>query len=462
MAGFEDIGSLLGLPANNEISYQKGLALGANTQNALQLARQRVRENTALEKISTDTNLAAELGLPPGLMAAVAGGIDPRQLTGAAGQIQERNFRATAGSQDPGVDAGARNRALAGVASGPVETFKAVGSKGYQDVFHPESGVMPLGNGAAGGGGDAAAIQILSAFGFLDPAGHVKPGMEKQAFDTMRSTMHAVDLGGVPGVIDANPFAHMLPPAPAGMPPAASSANMPSPASLGAELAPPAPVAAPPMLPPASAPAAPVAPVAGVGAAQPVSSAADVGANAAEIERQKVIGKGAGDASVALPDSIADTERLRSNIQSFLAKPGFDSVYGNIQGQPLVRGAMGVLSQDTANAQAALKNIDAQTFGIAVQKMRGLGQLSNAEGLKVTDAFSRATNPLISGPEARTAWDEVLTYLDAAEARANRKATLPGAGAPAPAAPAGGAVGGAYADPAKEARYQAWKAAQGK
>lgn len=243
------------------------------------------------------------------------------------------------------------------------------------------------------------------------------------------------------------------------MPPAAS-------ADLGAALAPPAPVAAPaPMSAPAPIPAAPAAPVAGPGVVQPASSAARVASNTAEIERQKVIGHGAGEASIALPDALADADRLGGNIDSLLAMPGFDSVYGNIQGQPLVRGAMGVFSQDTADAQAALKNIDAQTFGIAIQKMRGLGQLSNAEGLKVTDAFSRATNPLISSQAAREAWGEVKTYLDAAKGRAVRKTQMSaapgGAGAaPAPAAPAAPAAG-AYADPAKEARYQAWKAAQG-
>jgi hypothetical protein len=53
--------------------------------------------------------------------------------------------------------------------------------------------------------------------------------------------------------------------------------------------------------------------------------------------------------------------------------------------------------------------------------------------------------------------------LTLAEERARTKARLPPGGIPgaaAPAAPAAPAAG-AYADPAKEARYQAWKASQG-
>lgn len=442
MAGFEDIGALLGLPASNELSYQKGLALGANTQNAMQQARERVRQNTAIEQLTSNPSVAAELGINPALLTAVAGGIDPRQITGAAKDTQERNFRATAGSDDPSVDAGARNRALYGIASGPVKPFEAVGTHGYQDILHPESGIMPIPGAATGGGGDAAAIQVLRAFGFLDAGGHVAPGREKDAFDVMRTTGKTVDEGGVPGVIDFNPFAHSAP-----------AHNVPAAAGGAPDMSGLIPPVAAPVVPASTTPAPPVA---GAGVAQPVSSAGRVASNVAEIEKAKAIGKGAGDASVALPDAVADIEKLRGSVQGLLAAPGFNGVYGNVQGQPLARGAMGLLSQDVADAQGKLKNIDAQTFGIAIQKMRGLGQLSNAEGLKVTDAFTRASNPLISEPEAREAWAEVLTYLDAAEARVNRKTQLPG-GAP-PAAPA---VGGAYADPAKEARYQAWKAAHG-
>lgn len=444
MAGFADIGDFFaGNHAGNELAYQKGMALGVNTQNAMAQARERVRQNTAIERLQSDPNLAATFGLGPmtdATITAMAGGLNPTQIMDTRLKGQEAGFRDIAGSQDPNVDAGARNRALAGVATGPVETFKAVGSKGYQDVFHPDKGVIPLGPefNVGAGGGDAAAIQILRAFGMLDAQGHVAPGHEKQAFDVMRTTGHVTDLGGVPGVTDFNPFA--------GSPHAAAPAIAPG---IGDQLAPPMPamptpvpaagpasVAPRPAAPPAVAPPMAGTP-AGTGVAQPISDAATVAANTAEIARAKAMGTAAGEAAAGVPDAMSDIAKLRGNVTAFLQKPGFSSVYGNIQGRGPVQTAMGLLSQDAADAQAALKNIDAQTFGIAIQKMRGLGQLSNAEGLKVTDAFTRASNPTISEPDARAAWQEVLTYLDAAEGRAMRKATN------VPGAPAGGATPGA-------------------
>lgn len=449
MADFSDIGALLGLPANNEMAYQKGLALGANTQNALAQARQRVRENTKIEQL---TGLADELGLTPAHITALQGGIDPRQITGAAGDIQERGFRQEIA--DPSVPLATANRRALAISGKPTGAYEAVGSRGYQDIFDPEAGIKPLPGGAASGGGDAAAIQVLRAFGFIDDTGQVVPGRERQAFDVMRTTGRTVDEGGVPGVIDFNPFAGAA--APAGVATDVSALVPPAPAA-------PSPAPASPVLPPAAKSAASTPAVAGAGATQPVSSAARVGANAAEIERQKVIGKGVGEATLAAPEQVAESQRLAGNIRQLLASPGFSGAYGNLQGQPGVRTAMGILDQDTANSQALLKNIDAQTFGIAIQKMRGLGQLSNAEGLKVTDAFTRAVNPLISEPDARAAWEEVLTYLDAAEARAMRKTQMPGTSVVPPGANATPATGVTpYADPAKEARYQAWKAAQGR
>lgn len=440
MADFSDIGALLGVPAGNELSYQKGLALGANTQNAMQQARERVRKNTAMEQLG---GLADELGIPAAYLTAVQAGVDPREITGASNQILEHGLRATASSADPNVDAGARNRALYGVASGPVKPFEAVGSHGYQDILHPELGVMPLG-AAAGGGGDAAAIQILQAFGFLDPSGHVTPGRERQAFDVMRTTGKTVDEGGVPGVTDFNPFVpHAL-----GGPMPTPAAAPAGPGNLGAELAPPAPVAAP----------APAPAVAGPGAVLPISSATRVASNVAEIEKAKKVGEAAGNNAAALPDALADIDKLEGNVDNLLKMPGFDSVYGHIQGQPVMQTLTGLASQDAANAQAQLKNIDAQTFGIAVQKMRSLGSLSNAEGMKVTDAFTRATNTKISPVEARAAWQEMKTLLNTARLRAQGKTQIPPASTPSGPSAAGP---GAYADPAKEARYQAWKAAQG-
>lgn len=332
MADFSDIGALLGLPAGNEMAYQKGLALGANTQNALAEARKRVRENTAMEQL---TGLADELGLTPGLITAAQAGLNPQQITGAAGELQERRFRDIAGSADASVDAGTRNRALYGVASGPVKPLEAVGSKGYQDILHPEKGVMPLPGGVVDGGGDAAAIQVLRAFGFLDENGRVRPGSERKAFDVMRTTGKTVDEGGVPGVIDFNPFAAALPPPPAGG--AAPAAAPDVAASLGTDLVPPAPAATPATSPTAAVSAAAAPPVAGTGAVTPASPTSRVASNVAEIERAKILGRETGQA-------LADLPQMRARMSGSIQKA--DSVMADIdialeENSPWVSGPIG-------------------------------------------------------------------------------------------------------------------------
>lgn len=415
MAGWDDVGQLIaGNSASNELSYQKGLALGANTQNAMQQARERVRVNTALEKLGTDPSMAEQLGLTPAALTLLQAGVNPDQASSAALHDQERKFRTSIA--DPTVDLGVANRQALALSNKPTGAFDPVGSKGYQNIFHPEQGVMPLPGGAASGGGDAAAIQILQAFGFLDANGHVIPGKERQAFDVMRTTGKTVDEGGVPGTIDFNPFAASSPT----HGPGASPTDMTS-------LLPPAPAAA--NMPPAASP------VAGTGVVSPASSAARVAANAAEIERAKEMGTAAGKNAAQLPDTNADIDQMEASINQLLSSPGFENAYGHIQGQPIMSTLTGLVDQDAMNSQAMLKNLNAQTFGLAIKKMVGLGQLSNAEGMKVTDAFTLASNPLIDPQIARAAWGSVQQRLAQARTRADVKANnVPGAGAAAPAA----------------------------
>lgn len=415
MADFSDIGALLaGNSAGNELAYQKGLSLGANTQNALQQARERVRQNNAMDNLS---NLADQLGIPAAYVTAIQAGVNPQQIAGTRKDIQEVGFRDRAA--DPNATPEAANVALRGVASGPVERYYKVGNS-VGDKF--TEGLTP--NPTPGGEtGEAAPIQVLRAFGMLDDTGHVPSDSRRQAFDVMRSTQRTVDLGGVPATVDANPFAAMIPPIP-----------QPGPA-------PAAPSGVGGLVPPSPAPAA----ASPLPAARPTSTAQAVGANAAEIARAKEVGKTVGENQMTAPDRLADIDKLAGNVTALLQKPGFSGVYGNIQGQPGVRTVAGLLSQDITDAQAALKNIDAQTFGIAIQKMRGLGSLSNAEGMKVTDAFTRAVDPRISEQDARAAWAEVLDGLNKARTRVLTNTLLPPEGggvtsAPGVAPAAGGTV----------------------
>lgn len=364
-SGWAQLGDALG--GDSELEYEKGLNLGANTENALSQASER-RAKAKAQSESEEAFVA--LGLP----RAQAHAMSTAQQAGGSfkdvGDImaaeQARGFRDDAAGVT-GLDFATGNRRAMGFAAGPVDRYQKLGN-GVDDRFD-EAGVQPLPGGAHEGGGNAAAIQILEAYGMLDENGKVKPGMEEKAFDLMRSTERNVDFGGVPGVATANPF-HQGP------------------------------------------------------KAAPVSDPTTVGGNAGEIKRQQEVGSAAGVAQAALPDQLADISKLRDSVNGLLGSKGFSGVYGNFQGQPGVRTVMGLVDSDIQDSQIRLKNIDAQTFGVAVQKMRGLGQLSNAEGTKVTDAYTRAVDPRISDTEARIAWNEVLDGLDLAEARAKRKAQV--------------------------------------
>lgn len=398
-SGWALLGDALG--GDSEKSYQDGLALGARTQDALAQARERV------SKAQAQADLAAQLeasGLDPNIARAsatalTAGGGLGDVLT-MLGRDQERRFRDIAGSADPTVDTAARQRALAGVASGPIKPFEAVGSHGYADIMHPELGVQAMPAGAGDSSGDATAIQVMRAFGLLDPeTGLVRPGMERRAFDVMRTTQRPIDVGGVPGVIDANPYSGsqsglgdaLVPPTGAA-PPAAPT----GPASVTAAL-------------PAAARPAPVG--AGGRGVTPLASAGTVAANTAEIAKAKALAGNQADQVAQLPSVSVASADFEKQVQDFVRDPGFASIYGRFAGTDTGQSLVGLASQDAANAQSRLGQLKGQTFIQSIQKMRGLGQLSNQEGSKVETAFTRAINTRQDPQAAQVAWGEVLSSI---------------------------------------------------
>jgi hypothetical protein len=396
-SGWALLGDALG--GDSEKSYQEGLALGARTQDALAQARERV------SKAQAQANLASQLeaaGLDPNIARAsatalTAGGGLGDVLT-MLGKDQERHFRDIAGSADPNVDTSARQRALAGVASGPIKPFEAVGSHGYADIMHPELGVQAMPSGAGDSSGDATPIQVLRAFGFIDPAtGRVVPGKEQQAFDVMRTTQRIIDMGGVPGAINANPFSG-------------------SQSGLGDALAPPTGTA-PPVAPAGPAPATAAPPAAarpapaGAGGrgVTPLASAGTVAANAAEIAKAKQLAGNQADQVAQLPSVSVASADFEKQVQDFIKDPGFSSIYGRFAGTDTGQGLVGLASQEAANAQTRLGQLKGQTFIQSIQKMRGLGQLSNQEGVKVETAFTRAINTRQDPQAAQAAWNEVIS-----------------------------------------------------
>lgn len=462
MAGFADVGALVGLPASNELSYQKGLSLGANTQNALQQARERVRQNTAMDQLP---GLAAELGLPGAYVTAAQAGIPLPQLTGARKDIQDIDFRNSV--VNPTTGANDTQRFLAALAPGSfAQPIDKVGN-GMVSKLNPEAGVLPLPAGAKEhGGGISAQIQLLTALGLMDESGRVTD--PQKAMAALREMNHMVDFGGVPGVVNTNPYG--TPPAPAAAVPGAVPVPG-SPTDLSA-IVPPmaAPVPAPAALPAAASnPGAPAAPTAATLA--PTSA---VASNVAALASAKAQGTAQGEKAAGLPSAINTFAKFGTDVDNLLKQPGFDSTYGHLQGTGVGQTLTQLASQDTANASAARDTLKSEAFTVAIQKMRGLGQLSNMEGQKVESALSRLFNSRISPAEARTAATELKLSLANLEKTARQEAgnaqvdALLGTAGAAPALPAAagaptvgtGAVA-PYQDAGKEARYQAWKAANG-
>lgn len=184
--------------------------------------------------------------------------------------------------------------------------------------------------------------------------------------------------------------------------------------------------------------------------------------NAVDTTAGKAVGKTVGTNTAALQTTLNTFDTMGGNVDKLIADPNFNDVYGANVGQ-VTRFVPG---SGSARASGIREQLGSEAFTVSVQKMRGLGQLSNAEGQKVQSALTRALDPMLDPKDARVAWGDFKIAL------ANlRKVAIQEAGGEdklstllgdqASSAPAASAPGGAYADPAKEARYQAWKAAQG-
>jgi hypothetical protein len=381
--GFEILGAALG--GDSEEAYQEGRAVGAKTEEALANARRRVMENDALAR-GRSTLIAS--GVPEAEADAAytslqAGGKldDPIQMML---KQQEFGFRKTAG--DPLTSITNANAALRGVSNGPVDRYQKVGA-GADDRFD-EAGLQPLGDMAGDpGGGTSAGMQALKAFGFIDPVtNRVVPGKEEAAFNLYRDTTKNVDAGGVPLQTQNNPFS-----------------------TRGPQV---------------------IAPVEQV--------AANTGAIKSASEQGSAIGRNA----AGLESTNATIDKFTNDIDQFLAKPGYTGLYGNYQGTELGKGVMGLADQDVADARAAIETLGGEAFLASIQKMRGFGQLSNQEGVKVQTALTRALDTRISEPDSRAAWAEVKKHMAELKRVAAIEAGQGGQqpAAPAAAAPAAGPV----------------------
>lgn len=140
---------------------------------------------------------------------------------------------------------------------------------------------------------------------------------------------------------------------------------------------------------------------------------------AAAEARGKAEGAAQAEAAASLQANLDDIDKMKTDVAGLLNAPGFGTIYG-LSGKLDPRNY--IAGTDAADAEARRNQLEAQSFGISIQKMRGLGQLSENEGKKVTAAYTRAIDKKQSSDAARAAWNEVLGYLDTARERAKQKA----------------------------------------
>lgn len=402
------LGTALG--GDSEIEYEKGRALGANTENALAEARRRVMENDALAK-GRSSLIAAGVPEPQAdaaYTALQAGGKlnDPIQLML---QKQEFDFRNKAG--DPNVPLDVGQRSLLGVANAPVESLYKVGN-GYASKFDSSAGITPLPGGAHEGGGASSAMQYLQAAGALDANGLVRPGWERFAWRVQNPSQKTVMVGGVPTLVTDNPWED----APGG--------SAPPPRAFGAG---PAPAAVAPPSPRVNT--------------VPLATSGQVAANEAETAAAKATATAQGNNLASLPTTLNTLDTFTKDIDNLVASPGFDSIYGARVGTGVGQAAMTFASQDAADAAGLRSKVNAEAFRASISSMRGLGQLSNAEGEKVQAALTTLSNPKLSPEAARQAAADLKIHLAELRRVAQIEANQGGHATGAPAAAAAPAAG---------------------
>jgi hypothetical protein len=393
--GWADFGAALG--GDSELEYEQGRALGAKTEQALAAARESVNKNAARQQ-SQQTFEAA--GVPPEkaklLANSVLGEYDLGQQFGGLLKQQEYDLRATAG--DPTKSFSERNIALQGVAPGPVDRFQKIG-RGVDDRFD-EAGVTDLGSAFGDSGSNSAQMQLLDRFGF--PSVLADDAQKDLALSTLRDTFGTGVAGEVPFSYSKSPYAH-------GGPQPLNPAAAP-----GGAAPPPAPAAAAPRV-------TPLVPV------------SDVAANTAAVAAAKAKGTATGGNAASLPTAINTIDTFSKDVDKLVNSKGFDSIYGARAGTAAGQAAMTFIDQDAADAAALRKKINAESFRASISSMRGLGQLSNAEGEKVQAALTTLADPHISPAAARQAAIDLKTRLEELKRVAQIEASM----APAAQAPGG-------------------------
>lgn len=143
-------------------------------------------------------------------------------------------------------------------------------------------------------------------------------------------------------------------------------------------------------------------------------------------------GKGTTEAALSLPNVIAQAEQSLANLEGLLpgfdatGKPiggtnrGFDEQFGTIG--PIPQQWMGALDgSEKAGFQGRIRQVQGEAFLTAIQQLKGLGALSDAEGQTATKAITRISEKLPQG-EFITAVRELQAIVALGVERAKAKA----------------------------------------
>lgn len=132
MSGWARLGDALG--GNSELEYEKGLQMGANTENALAQASERRTKAKAQMELADQLKLAkVDQARADAAVGALVSGGSLKDVGDMLDQQQEFGLRERASNVD--LPFSERNVALQGVASAPVARFDAVGENMFQDKF---------------------------------------------------------------------------------------------------------------------------------------------------------------------------------------------------------------------------------------------------------------------------------------------------------------------------------------
>lgn len=379
MAGWEDLGSMLGGAgtATYEKAFQEGRFRSAQTEEALQTAR--VKQQEAIQREGKQKALTELRANPTGLnnpddamMALIlAAEAGEGYKQLSGGMAEQQGIRFRDRVADTTTPAESRLRTLQAIEGKPSADVQAVGANDYVNLSDELQVPQILDSVSKELAQGGKPTSAITNYRF----GETLPPADRARFEPYVRSDNIVTAGGVP-------------------------VN----AGFGGR----------------GAPTAVVAPD-------------QVATNNATNAQAKAEGTARGQQIAAAPGKIDKVDAFLTDVQGFLDDPGFNDVYGKTGSAYEIAGRLAPAQYQQARGR--LNTLDAQTFGLAIEQMKGLGALSNAEGQKVQAAFTRATNPLIDEDDARVAWEEVVNRMNRAKTKAatlQESAILPQPG------PAGG------------------------